>query len=68
MENHLTIREIKQSDIDLKSIVCEPFANNLAPNKTLNKCGFEMQKKYVTTPGKINFEQKVIRWKLKRPS
>lgn len=51
-------------NLKLKTIICEPYANNEAPNKTLAKCGFEFQKKYITTPGTWNFEQEVCRWEL----
>lgn len=48
----------------LKRLYCEPYALNPAPNKTLEKVGFEFIKEYVTIPGFINFEQKVKRWEL----
>lgn len=47
---------------NLKKIYCEPYALNLAPNKILEKYGFEFIKKYMTTPGVFNFEQEVNRW------
>ncbi|MTI31863.1 GNAT family N-acetyltransferase [Xanthovirga aplysinae] len=46
----------------LKALVCEPFALNPAPNKILPKLGFEFEKTYETTPGWINFHQKVNRY------
>lgn len=46
----------------LKNLYCEPSASNPAPNKTLQKLGFEFIKQYDTTPGWINFHQTVNRW------
>lgn len=51
---------------DLNKIYCEPFADNPAPNKTLPKLGFTFEKSYFTTPGSINYEQKVNRWVLEK--
>lgn len=48
--------------LELKTLVSEPYALNLAPNKTLEKAGFTLEKRYVTTPGSLNFEQEVCRW------
>jgi RimJ/RimL family protein N-acetyltransferase len=50
--------------LQLKTIFCEPYALNPAPNKTLEKAGFEFEKEYITIPGSLNFEQPVKRWKL----
>ncbi|MDB5197629.1 MAG: hypothetical protein JWP88_2000 [Flaviaesturariibacter sp.] len=47
---------------DLKRLYCEPYALNPAPNKTLEKLGFELVDSYTTTPGWINFEQPVNLW------
>jgi RimJ/RimL family protein N-acetyltransferase len=52
------------NNFQLKQLFCEPYALNPAPNKTLQKVGFEFEKQYVTVPGWINFEQHVNRWKL----
>ena len=52
--------------LHLKTLFCEPYALNPAPNKTLSKVGFEFEKEYVTTPSSINFEQSVNRWKMSR--
>jgi RimJ/RimL family protein N-acetyltransferase len=46
----------------LKKLYCEPYALNPAPNKTLEKAGFEFVKEYITTPGWLNFEQPVNLW------
>lgn len=52
--------------LQLNKLVCEPYALNPAPNKTLEKVGFELEKEYITMPGSINFEQPVKRWVLTR--
>lgn len=51
-------------NMKLKRICCEPYALNPAPNKTMEKLGFEFIKEYITVPGFINFEQPVKRWEL----
>ncbi|PRY10957.1 RimJ/RimL family protein N-acetyltransferase [Pontibacter ummariensis] len=51
-------------NLKLKTLYCEPYALNPAPNKTLEKVGFAFVDSYVTTPGWINFEQEVNLWKL----
>ncbi|HAD11208.1 MAG TPA: N-acetyltransferase [Saprospirales bacterium] len=50
----------------LKTLYCEPYARNPAPNKTLEKVGFQKVKEYVTIPGWLNFEQPVQLWQLTR--
>lgn len=50
--------------LKLETLFCEPYALNLAPNKTLEKLGFEFVKKHVTVPGSLNFEQEVNHWQL----
>ena len=50
----------------LKQLICQPYAYNPAPNKVLKKVGFEFQKQFKTTPGKINFYQSVKRYVLTR--
>lgn len=50
----------------LQNLFCEPYALNAGPNKTLPKAGFELVKSYETTPGWLNFHQKVNRWQLTR--
>jgi RimJ/RimL family protein N-acetyltransferase len=52
--------------LQLKKLISEPFALNPAPNKALEKIGFELVKEYVTVPGSLNFEQPVKRWELTR--
>lgn len=51
---------------ELKTLFCEPYSLNPAPNKTLEKVGFTFVKTYVTTPGWLNFEQSVNLWELSR--
>ena len=51
-------------NLELKTIYCEPYALNPAPNKTLEKAGFTFIKEYITIPGFLNFEQPVRRWEL----
>ena len=51
-------------NLQLKQLICEPYAFNPAPHKTLEKLGFIFEKEYVTVPGSINFEQPVKRWVL----
>jgi RimJ/RimL family protein N-acetyltransferase len=48
----------------LKKLYCEPYALNPAPNKTIEKAGFVLEKEYITIPGSLNFEQPVKRWVL----
>ncbi len=51
-------------NLKIKTLICEPYALNTAPNKTLNNVGFDFIKKYRTFPGSLNFEQEVNRWEL----
>ncbi|PCH73760.1 MAG: GNAT family N-acetyltransferase [Flavobacteriaceae bacterium] len=51
-------------DLNLQNVICEPYAFNKAPNKTLEKVGFSFQKEYTTIPGSLNFEQVVKLWSL----
>lgn len=51
-------------NLQLKTIYCEPYALNPAPNKLLEKAGFDFVKTYITTPGYLNFEQPVNCWKM----
>jgi RimJ/RimL family protein N-acetyltransferase len=48
----------------LENLFCEPAASNVAPNKTLEKLGFDFVKSYETIPGWINSYQTVNRWVL----
>lgn len=51
-------------NLQLKNLYCEPYALNPAPNRTLEKVGFELVKEHVTIPGYLNFEQPCKLWKL----
>lgn len=68
--NGLGLELVKQSipyyfdNFKIKTLWCEPYALNAAPNKTLNKLGFEFIKEYETIPGTISFLQPVKRWRL----
>lgn len=50
--------------LQLRTLYCEPYALNSAPNKTLERAGFSFVKEYTTIPGSINFEQPVKLWAL----
>jgi RimJ/RimL family protein N-acetyltransferase len=52
------------SELNLKKLVGEPFANNPAPNGLLKKLGFNFIKKYRSTPGSLSSEQLVNRWEM----
>lgn len=52
----------------LKRLICEPWAENLAPNRVLLKAGFKLTRRYRTVPGLINAEQEVNRYELMAPS
>ncbi len=54
------------NNLQIKKLICEPYALNPAPNKTLAKVGFDLVKEYITTPGMLNFEQPVKRWEMTR--
>lgn len=53
-------------NLNLERVLCEPYALNAAPNKTLEKAGFSFVKEYITIPGSITFEQPVKQWKMLR--
>mgnify|MGYP001032095789 FL=1 len=55
-------------NLELETLYCEPYALNDAPNRTLQKLGFTLEKEYITTPGYLNFEQPVKRWSLTKKS
>jgi RimJ/RimL family protein N-acetyltransferase len=48
--------------LKLKTLWCEPYALNAAPNRTLEKTGFKLVKEYVTIPGFVCYEQPVKQW------
>ena len=51
-------------NLQLKTLYCQPYSLNPAPNKTLEKVGFQFEKTYRTVPGYLNFEQDVNLWRL----
>ncbi|XLS29672.1 GNAT family N-acetyltransferase [Flavobacteriaceae bacterium M23B6Z8] len=53
-------------NLQLDNLFCEPFAQNPAPNRLLQKIGFDFEKEYVTKPGSINYEQSVRRYAMSR--
>jgi RimJ/RimL family protein N-acetyltransferase len=52
----------------LEKLICEPYAENIGPNKLLKKAGFKFIRKYDTVPGIINLYQSVNRFEMKRRS
>ena len=52
--------------LNIQQLYCEPYALNVAPNRTLQKAGFKYIKTYETIPGPLNFPQPVNRWLLQR--
>ena len=50
--------------LELGDLFSEPYANNPAPNRVLEKVGFEFVRAYRTVPGTITFEQDVNLWHL----
>jgi len=50
--------------LNLIKVICEPFSENSAPNRTLKKLGFVLTRTYETIPGWINFKQIVNRYEL----
>jgi len=51
-------------NMELKNLFCEPYALNPAPNKLLQKLGFQLFDQYTGIPGWLNFEQPVNKWLL----
>lgn len=62
---HLSVEHFFEQ-LKLQRLVSEPYAQNVAPNKTLAKLNFKKVKTYITIPGSLNFEQEVNRWELLR--
>ena len=50
--------------LELKRLLCEPNAFNVAPNRTLQSVGFRYVKTHETVPGPLNYHQAVTRWVL----
>jgi RimJ/RimL family protein N-acetyltransferase len=51
-------------NLQLKDLYCEPYSLNPAPNKAIEKAGFELIQEQITVPGAFNFEQSTKRWRL----
>jgi ribosomal-protein-alanine N-acetyltransferase len=51
---------------NLQIIHVEPRAENPAPNRVLEKLGFQFVKRYRTVPGPVNFEQDVNHYQIDR--
>ena len=54
------------SKFELDQLLCEPYALNPAPARTLPALGFVFEREYQTTPGIICFPQNVRRYTLSR--
>ena len=52
----------------LKRLYCEPYAENLGPNRVLVKSGFRFIKRYRTIPGAFTFEQDVNQYVFENPA
>jgi hypothetical protein len=50
----------------IEELYCEPYAFNIAPNRTLQKAGFSYVMTHETVPGPLNFHQPVNRWVLRK--
>lgn len=50
----------------LRTLICEPYAENPGPNRTVARLGFVLEKRYRTIPTEIALEQDVNRWVLER--
>lgn len=53
--------------LELQRIYCEPNAFNIAPNRTLQRAGFQYLFTHEATPGPINYHQVTNRWVIDRP-
>lgn len=52
------------TEFQLRTLWCEPYALNPAPNRALPKVGFDLIKTYEPEPGWINYPHPVNRWGL----
>jgi RimJ/RimL family protein N-acetyltransferase len=52
--------------LQLRRLLCQPNAFNVAPNRTLQAAGFRYVCTEVCRPHPINFEQPITRWVLER--
>jgi RimJ/RimL family protein N-acetyltransferase len=48
----------------LEKLICEPWAQNAAPNRCLTKVGFRFVRRYRTVPSPINVELEANRYEL----
>lgn len=53
-------------NLKIQKLISEPYALNLAPNRTFEKIGFTLTDTYKTIPGTSNFEQEVNRWEISK--
>ena len=53
-------------ELALQRLFCEPNAFNVAPNRTLQRVGFQYVKTHMTVPGPLNYHQAVTRWQFER--
>ena len=53
-------------NFELEKLYCEPNSDNIAPNRVLEKLGFEFIKQSEKTPNWITFHQKVNEYMLNR--
>jgi len=51
---------------ELQQLVCEPYAGNAAPNRTVARLGFRLVRTYRTVPTELAAEQDVSRYELTR--
>ena len=51
--------------LHLKRVICEPYADDVAPNRVLQKLGFTFIGRFKRVPGSITYEQDVNRWELR---
>jgi RimJ/RimL family protein N-acetyltransferase len=52
--------------LELARVVCEPYAANPGPNRTLARLGFRLVRRYRCVPTNIAFEQEVARHEITR--
>ena len=52
--------------LELERVVCEPYAGNPGPNRTLVRLGFRLVRTYRTVPTNIALEQDVSRYEIER--
>lgn len=53
--------------LELRRLLCQPNAFNVAPNRTLQAAGFRYDRTEVCRPHPLNFKQPITRWVLERP-